>query len=111
MLSTQIFESLECALSTHLKHISINPISLSCGHSICKKCKPKDTNASITCVHCKKMQVVPNNQDKSLSAKSLFNVFIDKMFEYVEDKFKCSLGTFSGKYSDNTHSKVFSFKV
>jgi hypothetical protein len=97
MLSTEELESLECALSTHLKHISINPIGLSCGHSICKKCIPKDTMAKITCVHCKKSQVVPNDQEKPLSAKSLFNVFTDKMFEYVEDKFKCSLKSLNGK--------------
>jgi hypothetical protein len=103
MLSTEIIESLECALSTHLKHISINPIALSCGHSICKECIPKDTiQANIKCVHCKKTQVVPNNRDESLSAKSLFNVLIDKMFEYAEDKFKCSLRSLGGKYSDNT---------
>jgi hypothetical protein len=96
MLSTEILESLECALSTHLKHVSIKPIALSCGHSICKECKPKDTTAEITCVHCKKTQVVPNNRDESLSAKSLFNVLIDKMFEYAEDKLKCSLKCLNG---------------
>jgi hypothetical protein len=97
MKKTKILESLECALSTRLKHISINPIGLSCGHSICKKCIPKDQIADITCVHCRKSQVVANGQDESLPAKTLFNLFIDKMFEYIADKFKCSLKSLSGK--------------
>lgn len=91
MISSKIFESLECGLSTHLKHISINPIAISCGHTVCKQCIPKNVEENITCCHCNTSQKVPIDQNESLPTKSLFTVLIDKMFEYIEDKFKNSL--------------------
>jgi hypothetical protein len=116
MISSKILESLECAinssLSTDLRHISINPIALSCGHTICKQCIPKNKQELIVCCHCNISQQVFNDQNESIPTKSLFNIFIDKMFEYIEDKFKKSLENLKGNITIfKTIFYLFSLKL
>ena len=43
----------ECSI-TEDKHLIRNAITLSCGHHICKKCKPVGNNHQIKCLKCGK---------------------------------------------------------
>lgn len=99
MISKTILESLECALSTHLKHISINPISLACGHTICQDCSQINIDKEITCIHCNKNQALLKNQSILLSGKCLFNTLIDDLFKNIADKFNQTLTSIKGIYN------------
>ena len=52
MISEQSLEELKCAISDE-EHFFIEPIPLTnCGHSICKKCIPKDDVKEMKCKLC-----------------------------------------------------------
>lgn len=61
------YEEFECALSLD-KHIVKEPISLQCGHCICKSCIPLESNAkNNTCKVCGKV----NDRDLTLDSESI----------------------------------------
>ena len=51
MIREDILGELKCG-SSNEKHFLIEPISLNCGHSICKKCIPKDNIKELKCHIC-----------------------------------------------------------
>jgi hypothetical protein len=53
MISRNSLCLLQCALSLD-KHIVIQPLALSCGHSICKDCLPLNGNYKFNCLICEK---------------------------------------------------------
>lgn len=96
MISSELVESLECALSNKLGHIAKNAITLSCGHSICKECIP-DENYEIKCSHCNEINF--NNLKllkETIALKSLFKNSLNQLFNYLEEKFKTSLNDLKG---------------
>jgi phage FluMu protein Com len=94
MLNDQILESLECASisSTTFSHLVHNPLTLSCGHSICKECVPSNDNIRIKCSHCKEInQTYLKTQKVSHSTVSLFNAFLKQLFNLLEERFKVAI--------------------
>jgi hypothetical protein len=96
MVSQKVTNSLECAFSLD-KHISMHPITLSCGHNVCKQCVPLNGNHKIPCYHCQKInQIDLRLCDESSSAKCLFDLVLNKLFPLIEEKFKSAISQLRG---------------
>lgn len=88
----------QCALST-TKHIIQNPILVSCGHYVCKKCLPNCNNSklSILCKLCeKKIEVDLTENYQSFSFKKKFQSSLNHLFYYMEREFSKALNDFKG---------------
>jgi hypothetical protein len=98
MLSQDVLESIECSYrANNFKHISKNPLILSCGHSICKSCISIDTVEEIKCVHCEKINFNDLKvSNECLSQKVLLKVYINQLFAQIEDRFRTELRILRG---------------
>ena len=54
MISEEALEIIECAV-TNDKHFINEPLSLSCGHSVCKNCLDDVKYNKIKCIKCGEM--------------------------------------------------------
>lgn len=83
----EILESLTCAQSTNVKHISQKPITFSCGHSACKNCLPSTTNYRIKCLICGETNTTNLFISKeSHATKSLFTVSLEQLFHWLQEE-------------------------
>jgi hypothetical protein len=87
------FSILTCALSGEDKHFIEKPITLLCGHSICKQCIP--TDSKILCTICGKVDLTPVN-DSVLINTLLESNFLE-LFEIISVRFNDSLKLLKGK--------------
>jgi hypothetical protein len=87
-----ILNQLKCCLSND-GHVAIEPILVSCGSSVCKKCVIDSKDEAIKCLSCKE-----NHKKSDLTrgpinkvASSMVQTFLNDLFEYVETATqKCS---------------------
>lgn len=98
MLSQEVLESLECSFMVNgFKHISKNPLILSCGHSVCKSCIPNDSIEEIKCSRCDKINFNDLKvSNECLSQKVLLKVYINQLFAQIEDRFRIELRVLRG---------------
>jgi hypothetical protein len=83
----ELLNAIECVLNDDDRHIVKEPIGLSCGHSICKECIPKN-RLQIVCSKCK----TTNTNDlitsrASLGIQYLLNANIQKLIQHVKSEF------------------------
>lgn len=113
MISPEILDLIQCALSKD-KHIVMNPIAMSCGHSVCKNCVPSEVHQRIKCLNCS--EVNENDLDKSkesLAAKRLFKLHINELFVLIEEKFENALHQLKDSnksFEDLVNSKIYTMK-
>ena len=73
-------------------HIVIEPILVSCGSSVCKKCLIASKDEAIKCVSCnenhKKSDLIKGPINKV--ASSMVQTFLNDLFDYVETAFENS---------------------
>lgn len=68
-ITREQFELLTCAKPCSFVHIVKNPISISCGHSICKECIPLNDSHEFNCRICNKRNTCTLvNLNESLAA-------------------------------------------
>ena len=89
---SEIFCELYCGLTND--HIVKEPISLLCGHSICKQCVPDQ--AKIKCVICSTETDKHNLQIKTESAsiKAMINSSLSGLFEELEKQATNEINSF-----------------
>ena len=92
-------ESLTCAAAMD-EHFIQKPISISCGHSICRNCLPfsEEKNLDMKCNICNEMNIIDNLRlvKESIPAKKLLTVYIDKLFPIVHERFDSSFKDLKG---------------
>lgn len=96
MMAEKAFKLLECAFSLD-NHTSINPICLSCGHVICKKCIPSNGNYKLKCFKCDKINKLNLNEcEESLGIKCLFETYFADFLNILHDKYLESFANLRG---------------
>ena len=90
----QIIEIARCA-STLDEHILHDPISLSCGHYICQKCIPADTNLACNICGIQNENVLKNSK-VSLLAQYLIQLNIEGLVAHTKEKIKNSFDELKG---------------
>ena len=97
MINEEILEVLQCAHSEY-DHFVIEPITLpNCGHSICKKCIPKDHIRGITCKICGLVsQQDLSNFQVSKGVQKLLQIYLEDLFKIIEIKSSLKLGEIQG---------------
>jgi hypothetical protein len=95
MISDGTLEEFECVISVD-RHFISHPITLSCGHHICKKCIP--LNNIVKCNRCKIITIRDINNDiESKLFKNAFKFSINELYSIIERSFAESLSRFNGK--------------
>lgn len=89
-------DTLKCCLSCDIGHIVIDPIALSCGHSICLKCLPKE-KYNFTCKLCNQKNTYDlKNASVNLASKEFFKLCLNKLFEGLQEKYEKCLNELNG---------------
>jgi hypothetical protein len=92
--------TLRCGLSPSLSnnHIAIEPISLSCGHVICKECIPNE-DGEFECKTCGQLNKHNLKIAKvNLPGKEYLKLSLGNLFEQLERKYELCLNQLSGNY-------------
>jgi hypothetical protein len=91
----EIEDETKCALCTNLLD---KPISLSCGHCVCKKCIPIPQNKKKSCVKCNICNIVNtydlDNANISKSAQKLVLSKLNQTFFDIRQKFELVLNEY-----------------
>lgn len=85
MLSSSTLQLIECSFSTD-KHISKHPLTLSCGHCVCKECSSSDPTSK--CIHCGEVNQLDLKHSKESAIKFLINDCLDQLFELLDHRFR-----------------------
>jgi hypothetical protein len=89
MMEDEKLNEFYCIFSEQ-KHFLIDPVTISCGHSICKKCLPRENTTSIRCKICKRLVSYDANRIKvSRGFKEVLKCFKNEIFTVIE-KEMCS---------------------
>jgi hypothetical protein len=96
MIDEEKLQEFECASSSDNEtHYLIDPILLSCGHSVCKSCF---SNEMINSIKCKKCGIkTEQNFSKIQGSKALqqsLKLFLENIFEKIEKKTILKLNEF-----------------
>ena len=97
-ISDGTYEELECALSIN-KHFVKEPILLpNCGHCVCKRCLPKETNDPIKCELCKEIcEKEKISYDKEcIPIKKCLLRNLGNLLKIISEKMKSSIDHISG---------------
>jgi hypothetical protein len=77
-------QQLECSISTK-RHYVEKAFQLSCGHYICKKCRPKDKNCNLMCLKCNQTNSADMSKCKGISIAEIIR---NTIREQIKKKFK-----------------------
>ena len=111
MLSQQILQSIECAIAHKCpkdadgskrcaqceigySFVACEPITLECGHHICKECDKETQNGSLKCKFCAKF--VKLNGARGIAADSLFQFITDKLAKELKKKYATAIKLLEG---------------
>lgn len=96
MIPEAVLEIVECALSRD-NHIASSPMTLSCGHVICKNCIPTDGSRFLKCNLCNEINDFSLNSSKeSFASRKIFFSYINELFDLVKERFKDSICKLKG---------------
>ena len=97
MISEETLEELKCASSDE-NHFAIEPISLAkCGHSICKKCIPKNNIHVIKCSLYGLLSVQDFSQfEVSKASQKLLKMCLEDVFKVLERESSLKLTEIKG---------------
>ena len=106
MLSQQILQSNECAIAHKCpkdadgskrcaqceigySFVACEPITLECGHHICKACDKNITNGRVNCKYCAK--IVKLLGGRGMAADSVFQLIADKLATELKNKYATAI--------------------
>ena len=97
MISEDILEELKCAASND-EHFIVGPITLPrCGHSICKKCIPKDDIIEIECKLCGLISKQDFRQfEISRGTQRFLQIHLEGVFKIIETDISLKLTELKG---------------
>jgi hypothetical protein len=85
MNSVESLDGLLCAISNDDKHFLNTPISLQCGHCVCKKCISTGIVEPIKCFQCGQTTDRDLRYDnESVTTKMLINFCLPNLFTEIE---------------------------
>jgi|688.fasta_scaffold2181069_1 hypothetical protein len=95
-------ESLFCAYAEDKdRHYFEIPLTLSCGHSICRKCVPSDYK-NVKCKKCGEINNIDLKSVKeSLAAKSLLSLNFNQLFDDLGGRYHDSVTSLRSKFIQN----------
>ena len=96
-------ELIECACGgKEIKHYLKCPITLQCGHAMCRECLDAllDQNQTVKCGNCNTENEIKTNKiNESHTLSKLIDFFLHDLIKSSESKFKNILNEANGKYS------------
>ena len=100
MISEETLEELKCAASDQ-EHFVIEPIPLiNCGHSICKKCVPKDDLKEIKCKLCGlDSEQDFNKSQASKGTQKLLKMCLGELFYILKEETSLKLNELKGMWT------------
>lgn len=105
MLSEETLQALQCAMSSD-SHFVKQPLSLSCGHSVCKKCVPATEKKQLKCKLCGEInQIELDKLSESRAIKQLLKAHFDQLFDIIVARFETSLTNLRGMIPFDTICK------
>jgi hypothetical protein len=108
MASNLSYNCLRCAMADD-EHILEKPITLSCGHSVCRECIPSDK--MLTCGICEiKNTFDLTEANESVVINMLLSMNFSELFQLISDRFNDSLKLLNGRYALKVFLKNF-FKL
>ena len=110
-MNTQILQSIECAIAhkcpkdadetkrcAHCEigysFVACEPITLECGHHICKQCDTEAQNGSINCKICAKS--VKLFGGAGVAANSLFKLLANDLAKELKEKYATAIDIYDG---------------
>jgi phage FluMu protein Com len=95
-------ESLTCAAAQD-EHFIQQPLTISCGHSLCRSCLVNidgEKKLDVKCNICKETNIIENLRQvkESIAAKKLFSIYIDDLFPIIQERFDSSLKDLKGLF-------------
>ena len=99
MISEETLEDLKCAISDE-EHFVTEPITLpNCGHSICKKCIPKDDLKQFRCKLCGLVSKQDLTEfEVSKGTHKLLKIYLEDIFNTIEIETGFKLNEIKGIY-------------
>ncbi len=97
MIPKNILDMLYCSLSHLNKHFIENPISLSCGHSACRKCISKVPQPFFCGECCSKNKVDLKNAKDSSIFKVSFESYFTDLFKIIFENLQLNVSELKGK--------------
>jgi hypothetical protein len=89
------YDYLRCAIADD-EHILEKPITLSCGHSVCRDCI---RGPFPLCDICKIRNTLDfNNVNESVEIKNLLSMKFSELFQLISDRFNNSLKSLKGLF-------------
>ena len=96
MINKKSLEVLKCATSDQ-QHFVIEPITINFGHSICKKCIPKDDLTEIECKLCGLVYKQDLNEPQALQGiQKLLKIYFEDIFKILESETSLKLSELKG---------------
>ena len=96
MINNENFKVLKCAISDQ-EHFVIDPIAINCGHTICKKCVPKDDLKKIKCKICGLVSKQDFNEPQaSQGIQQLLKIYFKDIFKILESETSLKLSELKG---------------
>jgi hypothetical protein len=109
MLNQKILQSIECAIAHKCpkeesrrcaqceigySFVACEPMTLECGHHICKGCNKKAANGSLKCKFCAKS--VQLTASKGIAAESLFECLTNDLVRELREKYATAIDIYDG---------------
>ncbi len=103
MIPESVLNVLQCALSSD-KHIVTHPVTIPCGHTVCRSCLLVSNSKLINCLECGKIiEIDLNNSSESNMLKITLKAYIEDLFKVVSDKMNNSLRVLKGNIITSSH--------
>lgn len=94
-MANNLIEEFRCALSSQ-PHYFIKPVSLVCGHCVCRDCIPKEENITM-CLICNTITTQDiRNSNESIMAKKAMKMSMQELLESMQVHFFGSLQKLKG---------------